>query len=116
MGTMQIDELIGNLQTNELKKIDQIKKELKKERSLVLKATKDDSDSNDEDMTMFVCREEQKKKCTNSKKQQKIASKAFKKAMKARWGETSDEDLGNESRDNELRIRVTPSLMINLLR
>ncbi|MCE3050253.1 hypothetical protein HAX54_046753, partial [Datura stramonium] len=123
-----MDELIGNLKTYELKKIDKVAEEPKKEHSLNLKA---ESKADDEEMAMFVRRfkkffrkensekreshnkgkssekgqfqgcfksskmdhlikdcpllkEEQRK---NSKRQQQLASKAFKKAMKATWGE-----------------------------
>ncbi|MCD9560736.1 hypothetical protein HAX54_019525 [Datura stramonium] len=37
----------------------------------------------------------------NSKKQQQLASKAFKKAMKTTWGETSDEESEVEDGDND---------------
>ncbi|MCD9640199.1 hypothetical protein HAX54_025380 [Datura stramonium] len=43
-----------------------------------------------------LLKEEQRR---NSKKQQELASKAFKKAMKATWGETSDEE--SEGEDGE---------------
>ncbi|MCD7463473.1 hypothetical protein HAX54_050635 [Datura stramonium] len=97
----------------ELKKIDKVVKEPKKEHSLSLKA---ESESDDEEMTMFVRRfkkffrkensekrefhnkEEQRK---NSKKQQQLVSKSFKKVMKATWGGTSDEESEGEDVEND---------------
>ncbi|MCD7465388.1 hypothetical protein HAX54_001208 [Datura stramonium] len=40
----------------------------------------------------------------NSKKQQEVASKAFKKAMKATWGETSDEESEGEDGESNLAL------------
>ncbi|MCD7455551.1 hypothetical protein HAX54_028639, partial [Datura stramonium] len=37
----------------------------------------------------------------NSKRQQKLASKAFKKDMKATWGETSDKKSEGEDGEND---------------
>ncbi|MCD9644858.1 hypothetical protein HAX54_033371 [Datura stramonium] len=45
-----------------------------------------------------LLKEEQRK---NSKRQQQLASKAFKKAMKATWGETSDEESEGEDGEND---------------
>ncbi|MCD7450589.1 hypothetical protein HAX54_007385 [Datura stramonium] len=74
--TMQMDELIGNLQTYKLKKSDKCAEERRRN----------------------AVSEEQRR---NSKRQQQPASKAFKKAMKATWGETSDEESEVEYGDNE---------------
>ncbi|MCD7457298.1 hypothetical protein HAX54_034797 [Datura stramonium] len=120
--TMQMDELIGNLQTYELKKIDKVAEEPKKELNLVLKASQHDSESDDEEMMMFFkgsrnssrrkilkkespkIKEEQRR---NSKKRQQIASRAFKKAMKATWGETSNEESeGKEVENDNLDLMV----------
>ncbi|MCD9641826.1 hypothetical protein HAX54_028280 [Datura stramonium] len=40
----------------------------------------------------------------NSKKQQKVASKAFKKAMKATWRETPDEESKGEDGESNLAL------------
>ncbi|MCD9643659.1 hypothetical protein HAX54_031291, partial [Datura stramonium] len=90
---------------------DKMAEEPKKKRSLNLKV---ESESDDEEMAMFVRRfkkflrkensekrEEQRK---NSKKQQQLESKAFKKAMKATWGETSNEELEGEYGENNLSL------------
>ncbi|MCD7453623.1 hypothetical protein HAX54_021566 [Datura stramonium] len=53
MRTMQMDALIGNLQTYKLKKIDKVAEKPKKKRNLILKA---DSKFDNEQMTMFVRR------------------------------------------------------------
>ncbi|MCD9641632.1 hypothetical protein HAX54_027947 [Datura stramonium] len=47
MSTMKMDELIGNLQTYELKKIDKVAEEPKKERNLILKDAQHDLESDD---------------------------------------------------------------------
>ncbi|MCD7448965.1 hypothetical protein HAX54_047790 [Datura stramonium] len=48
-----------------------------------------------------LLKEEQRK---NSKKQQELASKAFKNAMKATWGETSDEESEGEDGEGNLAL------------
>ncbi|MCD7458616.1 hypothetical protein HAX54_038663 [Datura stramonium] len=48
-----------------------------------------------------LLKEEQRR---NSKKQQELASKAFKKAMKATWGETSDEKSEGEDGEGNLAL------------
>ena len=54
MNKITLDELIGNLQTYELRKNSQQKEEQKKDRGLALKAHKDiDSDLEDEDMALM---------------------------------------------------------------
>ncbi|MCD9558670.1 hypothetical protein HAX54_016202 [Datura stramonium] len=40
----------------------------------------------------------------NSKKQQELASKVFKKAMKATWGETSDEESEGEDGESNMTL------------
>ncbi|MCD7458035.1 hypothetical protein HAX54_036968 [Datura stramonium] len=128
ISTMQMDELIRNLQTYERKNIDKVVEESKKERSLSLKIK---LESNDEEMAMF-CRRfkkffrkenlEKRESCNKgkssekgqfhgvssveeqrktSKRQQQLASKAFKKSMKATWGETFDEELEGEDGEND---------------
>ncbi|MCD7466420.1 hypothetical protein HAX54_003117 [Datura stramonium] len=108
MSTMQMDKLIGNLQSYELKKSEKAVEEPKKERSLSLKP---ESESDDEEMAMFVqdcphLKEEQRR---NSKRQQQLDSKAFKKVMKATWGETSDEESEVEDGDNDNLALMTKS-------
>ena len=50
-----MDELIGNLQTYELRKSSQVKEEIKKDRGLALKAVEsDDSNLDDEEMAMIT--------------------------------------------------------------
>ncbi|MCD9638618.1 hypothetical protein HAX54_022704 [Datura stramonium] len=56
MSTMQMDELIGNLQTYELKKIDKVAEEPKNEGYMGLKTDQHDSESDDEEMIMFIQR------------------------------------------------------------
>ncbi|MCD7447361.1 hypothetical protein HAX54_027838, partial [Datura stramonium] len=53
-----------------------------------------------------ILKEEQRR---NSKKQQESTSKAFKKAMKAAWGETSDEESEREDGESNLNswLKVT---------
>ncbi|MCD7458487.1 hypothetical protein HAX54_038374 [Datura stramonium] len=48
-----------------------------------------------------LLKEEQRR---NSKKHQDLASKAFKKAMKATWGESSDEESEGEDGENNLAL------------
>ncbi|MCD7454252.1 hypothetical protein HAX54_024135 [Datura stramonium] len=48
-----------------------------------------------------LLKEEQRR---NSKKQQELASKAFKKAMKSTWGETSDEESEGEDGEGNLAL------------
>ncbi|MCD7447483.1 hypothetical protein HAX54_030349 [Datura stramonium] len=48
-----------------------------------------------------LLKEEQRR---NSKKHQELASKAFKKAMKATWGETSDEESEGEDGESNLAL------------
>ena len=56
MDDISLDELIGNLQTYELRKNSQMKEEVKKDRGLALKAMgSDDSNINEEDVA-FVTR------------------------------------------------------------
>ncbi|MCD7459477.1 hypothetical protein HAX54_040985 [Datura stramonium] len=103
MSTMQIDELIGNIQTYELKKIDKVAETPKKECSLVLKATQHDSVLDDEEMMMFVSRLSSLKGRTKKKLKETTTmdSKAFMKAMKATWGEISDEESEGEEVEND---------------
>jgi len=54
MNKITPDELIGNLQTYELRKNSQQKDETKRDRSLALKALEDDSDSNKEEIAMIT--------------------------------------------------------------
>jgi len=50
-----LDELIGNLQTYELRRSSQLKEETKRDQGLALKALEeDDSDLDEEDMAMFT--------------------------------------------------------------
>jgi len=52
---ISLDELIGNLQTYELRRSSQLKEETKRDRGLALKALKeDDLDLDEEDMAMFT--------------------------------------------------------------
>ncbi|MCD7455207.1 hypothetical protein HAX54_027389 [Datura stramonium] len=68
MSTMQMDELISNLQTYELKKIEKVVEEPKKERNVVLKDAQHDSESYDEEMMMFIRRFKKLFKKENSEK------------------------------------------------
>ena len=55
MNKISLDELIGNLQTYELRRSSQLKEETKRDRGLALKALEEnDSDLNKEDMAMFT--------------------------------------------------------------
>ena len=55
MNEISLDELIGNLQTYELRRSCQVKEETKRDRGLALKALEDDdSDLNDEEMGMIT--------------------------------------------------------------
>ena len=54
MNKISLDELIGNLQTYELRRNSQLKEETKRDRSLALKALEKDSDRDEEDMAMFT--------------------------------------------------------------
>lgn len=55
MESISLDELIGNLQTYELRKNSQQKEEAKKDRGLVLKVMDEDSsDLDDEEMAMIT--------------------------------------------------------------
>jgi len=55
MNKISLDELIGNLQTYELRRNSQLKQETKRDRGLALKALEeDDSDLDEEVMAMFT--------------------------------------------------------------
>ena len=78
MNKISLDELIGNLQTQELRRNSQLKEETKRDRGLDLKALeKEDSDLEEEVMAMFNRKFKKffKKAKENSKK------KSFNKAI-----------------------------------
>ena len=55
MNKISLDELIGNLQTCELRRSSQLKEETKRDRGLALKALEEvDLDLDEEDMAMFT--------------------------------------------------------------
>ena len=54
MNKITLDELIGNLQTYELRKNSQQKDETKRDRGLALKALEDESDSDEEEIAMIT--------------------------------------------------------------
>ena len=55
MDETSLDELIGNLQTYELRKNSQMKEKIKKDRGLTLKAMgSDDSNSDEEEMALVT--------------------------------------------------------------
>ena len=54
MNKITLDELIGNLQTCELRRNFQQKDETKRDRGLALKALEDDSDSDEEEIAMIT--------------------------------------------------------------
>ena len=54
MNKITLDELIGNLQTYELRKNSQHKDEAKRDRGLALKALEDDFDSDEEEIAMIT--------------------------------------------------------------
>ena len=56
MKTLSLDELIGNLQTYELRRNSQQQEETKKDRGLALKIMEDDSSNLDEDDMAMVAR------------------------------------------------------------
>ena len=71
MNKISLDELIGNLQTQELRRNSQLKEETKRDRGLALKALEeDDSDLDEEVMAMFTLNFKKffKKAKENSKK------------------------------------------------
>jgi len=76
MNKIILDELIGNLQTYELRKNSQQKDETKRDRGLALKALEDDSDSDEEDIAMIT----QKFKKFFKKVKENIKRKDFGKA------------------------------------
>ncbi|MCE2055751.1 hypothetical protein HAX54_043343 [Datura stramonium] len=88
---------IRNLQTYEPKKIDKVVEEPKKERCLSLKV---ESKSDDEEMSMFVRTFEKFFRKENSEKRESC-NKAFKKSMKATWGETSYEESKGEDDEKD---------------
>ncbi|MCE0481489.1 hypothetical protein HAX54_039264 [Datura stramonium] len=55
-----------------------------------------------------LLKEEQRR---NSKKQQELASKAFKKAMKATWGETSDEESEGEDGEGNMTLMAKSDMV-----
>ena len=54
MNEISLDELIGNLQTYELRRNSQMKEEVKKDRGLALKARESDSSDFDEEGMAMV--------------------------------------------------------------
>jgi len=71
LNKISLDELIGNLQTYQLKRSSQLKEETKRDRALALKALEeDDSDLDEEEMAMFTRKFKKffKKAKENSKK------------------------------------------------
>jgi len=55
MNEISLDELIGNLQTYELRRSSQLKEETKRDRGLALKALEDDdSDLDEEELAIFT--------------------------------------------------------------
>ena len=57
MKAITLDELVGNLQTYELRRNSQQQEETKKNRGITLKVMEEDSlDFNDEDMAMITCK------------------------------------------------------------
>ena len=94
MKTLSLDELIGNLQTYELRKNSQQQEEIKKDRGLALKIMDDDSSDLDEDDMAIVARKVKKffkktmagirqKQPRRSKNRTKISSPGVSSA--ARW-------------------------------
>lgn len=69
MNEISLDELIGNLQTYELRKSAQVKEESKKDRGIALKALEsDNSEMDDEELAMFTRRFKKMFKRSNFKK------------------------------------------------
>ena len=81
MDKISLDELIGNLQTYELRKNSQMKEEIKKDRGLGLKAMgSGDSDLNEEEMA--------------------LATRKFKKIFK-KVGKSIKKDSTSKARNND---------------
>ena len=71
MNKISLDELIGNLQTYELRRSSQVREEIKRDQRLALKALEDDgSDLDDEEMAIITRKLKKffKKERENSKK------------------------------------------------
>ncbi|MCE2055581.1 hypothetical protein HAX54_042914 [Datura stramonium] len=98
---MQMDMLIGNLLTYELKKIDKIVEEPKKESNLDLKVILNLM------MNKWQCSFEDLRSSSEKKILRKGSheTKAFKKPTKATWGKTSDDESeGKEVKNDNLAL------------